>query len=230
MKHPYFLVGVVALLVLIRFANPSPITESYDSLVIGVGLLSVAVLMVTEAAKESPKLNQIATQVIDVLLPSYVFFLFLYLMINMVVFPARVNGTSMVPTYQSGDVVVFLMPGEIDRFDVVFLHVTVERTNHVKDEFMLKRIVGMPGDELDIVQGQLTVNGVVVNEDYTNGPMLSTGLPCFSDVACRRVPEGMVFVMGDNRNSSIDSRSYGLVPLKDVIGRAVFNVRAVLPS
>lgn len=228
MKPPVVLLLIVAVLLIVRMINPSPITESYDPLVLGVGLLSLVVLVIGEAAKESPKLKGLATQLIDILTPSYVFFLLLYLIINLVVFPARVNGTSMLPTYQSGDVVLFLKPGSVERLDVVFVHITNERTNHFTDEFMLKRVVGLPGDVLDIVQGRLVLNGTVLEEPYINGPMLSTGLPCFSSVDCRTIPEGMIFVMGDNRNASIDSRSYGLVPSRDVVGRAVFNVREVL--
>ena len=133
----------------------------------------------------------------------------------------------MVPTYLSGDVVLFTRMGTIERLDVVFVHITSERTDHFTDEFMLKRIVGMPGDELDIVNGQLLINDVFITEPYINGPMLSASLPCFSTMDCRVVPEGMIFVMGDNRNSSIDSRSYGLVPMADVIGRSSFNLREV---
>lgn len=228
MKHPFVLIGIVVLLVVVRLANPSPITQSYDPLIFGVGLLSVAVLVVMEAAKESSKLQAFGNQLIDILTPSYVFFLLLYLMINLIVFPARVNGTSMLPTFQSGDIVLFYMPGSVERFDVVFVHITSERTTHFTDEFMLKRVIGLPGDELNIVNGQLILNGTAVTEEYINGPMLATGLSCFSPTNCRQVPENMVFVMGDNRNSSIDSRSYGLVPIEDVVGRVVFNVREVL--
>lgn len=228
MKHPFVLIGIVVLLVVVRLANPSPITQSYDPLIFGVGLLSVAVLVVMEAAKESSKLQAFGNQLIDILTPSYVFFLLLYLMINLIVFPARVNGTSMLPTFQSGDIVLFYMPGSVERFDVVFVHITSERTTHFTDEFMLKRVIGLPGDELNIVNGQLILNGTAVTEEYINGPMLATGLSCFSPTNCRQVPENMVFVMGDNRNSSIDSRSYGLVPIEDVVGRVMFNVREVL--
>jgi len=228
MKSLFGLLSILFVLVVIRIANPSPITQAYDPLVLGVGLLTLAILVVVEAAKESPKFAQLSRQLVDVLMPSYGFFLLLYVLINFVVFPARVNGTSMIPTFQSGDIVLFTRLGELERLDVVFVNVTTERTDHFTDEFMLKRVVGMPGDELDIINGQLLINDVVITEPYINGPMLSTSLLCFSTMDCRVVPEGMIFVMGDNRNSSIDSRSYGLVPMTDVIGRASFNLREVL--
>jgi signal peptidase I len=227
MKSLFGLLSILFVLVVIRIANPSPITQAYDPLVLGIGLLTLALLVVVEAAKESPKFAQLSRQLVDVLMPSYGFFLVLYILINFVIFPARVNGTSMIPTYQSGDVVLFSRLGELERLDVVFVNVTTERTDHFTNEFMLKRVVGMPGDELDIINGQLLVNGIFMTEPYTNGPMLSTGLPCFSPIECRVVPQGMIFVLGDNRNSSIDSRSYGLVPMSDVIGRSTFNLREV---
>jgi signal peptidase I len=227
MKSLLGLLSILLILVIIRIANPSPITQAYDPLVLGIGLLTLALSVVAEAAKESTKFTHLSRQLIDVLTPSYGFFLLLYVMINFVIFPARVNGTSMIPTYLSGDVVLFTRLGELERLDVVFVNITRERTDHFTDEFMLKRVVGMPGDELDIINGQLLVNGVFITEPYTNGPMQATSLPCFSPQQCRVVPVGMIFVMGDNRNSSIDSRSYGLVPMEDVIGRSSFNLREV---
>jgi len=227
MKSLLGLLSILFVLIIIRLINPSPITQAYDPLVLSVGLLTLALMVVVEAAKESPKFAQLSRQLVDVLMPSYGFFLLLYVLINFVIFPARVNGTSMIPTFQSGDVVLFTRIGELQRLDVVFVNITKERTNHFTDEFMLKRIIGLPGDELNIVNGLLQVNGVLIAEPYTNGPMLATGLPCFSPVDCRVVPEGMIFVMGDNRNSSIDSRSYGLVPMADVIGISTFNLREV---
>jgi len=227
MKSLFGLLSILLVLIGIRIINPSPITQAYDPLVLGIGLLTIVLLVIVEAAKESTRFAQLSHHLIDLLYPSYGFFLVLYVVVNFVLFPARVNGTSMAPSYLSGDVVLFTRIGDIERLDVVFVHVTQERTDHFTDEFMLKRIVGMSGDELNIINGQLFVNGVGVAEPYINGPMLSTGLPCFSTLDCRVVPEGMIFVMGDNRNSSIDSRSYGLVPLTDVIGRSSFNLREV---
>jgi len=227
MKSLMGLLSILFILLTIRIANPSPITQAYDPLVLGIGLLTLVLLIVVEAAKELPRFAELSRQLVDVLFPSYGFFLVLYVLINFLIFPARVNGTSMIPTYQSGDVVLFTRAMGVERLDVVFVNITTERTNHFTNEFMLKRVIGVAGDELNIINGQLQVNGVLISEPYINGPMLSTGLPCFALEQCRVVPQGMIFVMGDNRNSSIDSRSYGLVPVSDVIGKATFNLREV---
>lgn len=229
MKPRIKLIGIVVILGVLRLVLTSPTVASYDLLLLLVGVAAIGLLLVYEFTQESSKLNEIGEQMFQILYPSFVFFVVIYVVINAVIFPARVNGTSMVPTYVSGDLVAFLMIGTPNRYDVVFVNVTQERTNHYTDEFMLKRIVGVAGDTLDIVDGQLIVNGMRVVEPYVSTGMVASSLPCFSPVNCRTVPEGMVFVMGDNRNASIDSRSYGLVPTDDILGRIVFNAREVWP-
>ncbi len=223
------LIGVVVVLGVLRLLLPSPTVTSYDPLLFIVGAAAVGLMLLYELTQESSKLNELGEQAFQILYPSFVFFVVLYVIINAIVFPARVNGVSMVPTYVSGDLVFFFMPGTAERYDVVFVNITKERTNHFTDEFMLKRIVGVAGDTLDIQDGQLVVNGDVVIEPYISSPMATNSLPCFSTLNCRTIPEGMVFVMGDNRNASVDSRSYGLVLEEDIIGRVVLNVREVWP-
>lgn len=229
MKPRIKLIGVVVVLVVLRLLLPSPTVLSYDPLLWVVGATAIGLLFVYEFTQESTKLNAMGDQLFQILYPSFVFFTVLYVLINVIIFPARVNGTSMVPTFVSGDLVVFLMLGPVERYDVVFVNITQARTSHFSDEFMLKRIIGVAGDTLDIQQGQLLVNGERVIEPYVSSPMMANGLPCFSTLNCRTVPEGMVFVMGDNRNSSVDSRSYGLVLETDIIGRVILNVREVWP-
>lgn len=229
MKPRIQLIGVVVVLFALRWLLPSPTVLSYDPLLYTVGAAAIGLLFVYEFTQESSKLNVLGDQLFQILYPSFVFFTILYVIINVIVFPARVNGTSMVPTYVSGDLVVFYMQGSFERSDVVFVNITRERTNHFSDEFMLKRIIGVAGDTIDIQNGQLFINGDVVIEPYVATPMLTISLPCFSELNCRTVPQGMVFVMGDNRNSSVDSRSYGLVAESDIIGRVIMNVREVWP-
>lgn len=81
----------------------------------------------------------------------------------------------------------------------------------------IKRIMGLPGDQIEVRNHQLYVNGSALEEEYINGPT-------YGDFGPIVVPEGSYFVMGDNRNNSDDSRfaDVGPVPRKLVVGRALF--------
>jgi signal peptidase I len=223
------LIGIIVVLFALRWLLSSPTVISYDPLLYIVGAAAIGFLVLYEFTQESTKLFDIGDQLFQIVYPSFVFFTILYVLINVIVFPARVNGTSMVPAYVSGDLVIFYMLGDFERSDVVFVNITSERTDHFTDEFMLKRIIGVAGDTIDIQNGQLILNGDQVIEPYVATPMLTNNLPCFSELNCRTVPQGMVFVMGDNRNSSVDSRSYGLVAESDIIAKVMINVREVWP-
>ncbi|HOK32042.1 MAG TPA: signal peptidase I [Limnochordia bacterium] len=102
-----------------------------------------------------------------------------------------------------GDVVVFRYPGDPRRK-------------------FIKRVIGLPGDEIVIKNGFLHINGQRIEEDYINGPTYGTySAPTFGPVL---VPEGHYFVLGDNRRNSDDSRypDVGFVPRKNIVGRALF--------
>lgn len=87
---------------------------------------------------------------------------------------------------------------------------------HIKKETSyVKRVVGLPGDVLEVRDGLLWRNGVPVHSDYQAEPMLD-------EMAPYTVPEGHLFCMGDNRNDSLDSRHYGAFPMNLFFGRAVF--------
>lgn len=76
-------------------------------------------------------------------------------------------------------------------------------------------MVAIEGDEVEVRGGQLFVNGEPQREPYTSEPAEYT-------MEKKRVPAGAVFVLGDNRNHSFDSHYWGFLPVKNVIGRAVF--------
>ena len=86
------------------------------------------------------------------------------------------------------------------------------------EEQIIKRIVGLPGDHLSIKDNQLYRNGELLKEDYINEPMI------WEDFECD-IPEGKVFIMGDNRNHSIDSRMIGYIDFdEEIVGRVFFKV------
>ena len=134
----------------------------------------------------------------------------------------RVEGESMEPTLQDGN---FLMVNKfrddassIQRFDVIVFHAT-------EDEDYVKRVIGMPGDSLEVRNDRLFVNGEYRPEHYledyrddVEGQL--TYDFTLEDVTGRTtVPEGMLFVMGDNRRDSLDSRSFGFIPIEQVVGK-----------
>jgi signal peptidase I len=136
----------------------------------------------------------------------------LFLVINTVSARVRVDGFSMLPTLHDGEFVLvnklayrWDRPG---RGDII-----VFRSTTSTDLDLIKRIMGLPGDKISIRDGHVTVNGQIVNEPYINA------VPNYG--GDWQVPEGYLFVLGDNRNDSSDSHAWGFLPQKNVIGKAM---------
>lgn len=132
--------------------------------------------------------------------------------------PITVEGSSMVPTLHDGDMLIvdkisyrFTAPKRGDI--VIFKYPGDMRENFVK------RIIAVGGDEIEIKNGEVYVNGQRLVEDYIEAKT-QTG---FNDSI---VPPGTIFVLGDNRNGSKDSRDpqVGFVPVDNIVGRAVLRI------
>ena len=121
---------------------------------------------------------------------------------------------SMIPTLEVGDRVLtnkFIYRFEDpERGDVV-----VFRTVEGGGEDLIKRVVGVPGDEISVRNGTLFVNGEAQKEPYVN-----RDVPDINTYGPMRVPEDSVFCMGDNRANSRDSRFFGPVPYENIEGEA----------
>lgn len=134
---------------------------------------------------------------------------------------ATVSGPSMAPTLHDGDRLILMQAGYNDPQygDIV----VIDRAAHSQPP-IIKRVIGRAGDEIDIDfdTGNVWRNGVLLDEPYINEPTALSGDLTFPT----RVPEGCVFVMGDNRNHSLDSRdsSVGMVDERRVMGEAVFRI------
>lgn len=154
----------------------------------------------------------------------------LSLLLRATVAEARhIPSTSMVPTLQVGDRVVveklsgyFFLP---KRGDILVFYpphypapqTLVERSlrwlSFSQQIPYIKRVVGLPGEIIEVRQGQVRVNHVPLSEPYLREKPLA-------DYPPTQVPPGSLFMMGDNRNNSSDSRVWGSVPLKNVLGHA----------
>ena len=139
--------------------------------------------------------------------------------------PVRVDGNSMYPTLKHGEIMIvskldYRFGGDPERFDVVICHYPGRgNTNFVK------RIVGLPGDTVQVSEGHLIVNGVVYNEKFLHERPVENFGPI-------TVPEGTYFVMGDNRNNSNDSRRNEVGPLdrEYIIGKVSAVLWHTIPS
>lgn len=138
---------------------------------------------------------------------------------------------SMIPTLELGDrILVSKLDyrfGEPKRGDIVVFKAPPEASMEEKD--FIKRLVGLPGDVLEVKDGSLYRNGKRLNESYLDEPEIwyqdkekQAGMPIIVNGGMLpfRVPKGAYFVMGDNRNNSHDSHAWGALEKNRVIGKA----------
>jgi len=147
--------------------------------------------------------------------------------------PVAVEGASMMPTYQNGDRVMINKTATnldmIERFDVIVFH-----PYEGQSERHIKRIIGMPGDQVAYEDDTLYINGQKLQEHYLNE--YKSNLNDLGDftydftlaelTSVTTVPEGHYFVLGDNRRQSTDSRDprVGFVSSEQIIGESVFRI------
>jgi signal peptidase I len=130
-----------------------------------------------------------------------------------------VEGSSMYSTLETGDrVFVNKMSYRLhdpNRGDVVVLH----QVSGASERDLIKRVVALPGETVEMTNCTVYVDGRVLNEPYLDPDVVQPG-NCGSDFAPVTVPDDQVFVMGDNRGGSQDSRAIGTISEDDLVGRA----------
>lgn len=136
----------------------------------------------------------------------------LFLGINALTARVLVDGFSMRPTLDNGEYVLVNKMSYRSEFpeygDIIVFHFPVD-----PDQDFIKRVIALPGDEIYIGEGQVIVNNLSLSEPYIAAAPQYAG--------SWSVPEDHIFVLGDNRNNSSDSHSWGAVPMENVIGKAI---------
>lgn len=161
-----------------------------------------------ELSPNASSLKQFFLDLVETVLLAVV----LFVAINTVSARVRVDGSSMLPTLKNGEYVLvnrlaYKMGGLPAYGDIIVF------TSPVADQDLIKRVIGLPGDQVKIADGQVYVNGQALVEPYIAAAPMYQGE--------WNVPQGSLFVLGDNRNDSSDSHAWGLLPIENVIGKAI---------
>lgn len=128
----------------------------------------------------------------------------------------QVVGPSMNPTLKEGNIVIvnklLYHFSDIDRNDIVVLS--------QDEKYMVKRVVGLPGETVEYKDNYVIVNGETYKESFIDLDKVHTNDFSIKDLGYDVIPEDMYLVLGDNRENSLDSRDYGLVSKKQIVGKA----------
>ena len=129
-----------------------------------------------------------------------------------IVTPIKVNGESMYPTLEEGDIMILNKTAyyfnKPKRFDIVVVD--------MPDEYLIKRVIGLPGEQIEYKDNTLYVDGKKVKENFEHGKTDDFNI---KKLGSDTVPEGYYLVMGDNRGNSLDSRELGFMKEEQLLGR-----------
>ncbi len=141
----------------------------------------------------------------------------IYTLVNLVSARFIVEGPSMQPNFATGQFVIVsrlnFMLGEPERGDIVVFHYPGN-----PEEDYIKRVIGVPGDTIEMRDQQVYINGEPIDEPYINEPCNRASCP---DRVYPTLGADEYFVMGDNRNHSSDSRRFGAVGREYLVGEAL---------
>lgn len=162
--------------------------------------------------EKNPFFSLIATVVITALI--------VLLVKQFVLTPINVKGMSMEPTYTDRDVIL------VDRISTGygrFQHV-VFKSPYTADEWYIKRLIGLPGDVIEMRDDVLYINGQAYDEPYVKRADKQLYLRTTEDFAPVTVPDNKYFVLGDNRIKSQDSRHFGFIDSDIVVGKSLATI------
>ena len=126
--------------------------------------------------------------------------------------PFFVEGETMSPTYNDGDyLLINKTTTKFDRSNIIVTHNPKDQ-----DQFLIKRIVGLPNEKVEIKNGNVFIDGKILNEEYIIEQT-------FGDISIT-LDNDQYFILGDNRNRSLDSRIFGPISLDDIEGKVFYKI------
>lgn len=149
-------------------------------------------------------------KIIKELVPYVLIVIFVVLLRTFIITPVKVDGASMDNTLKDGQVLLLYKLAKINRYDIV----VVDEENI--DEVIIKRVIGMPGDTIEINHSSIYINGKVIDDKY--------GVGKTSDYAEITLGDDEYFVLGDNREVSKDSRYFGAVKENEIKGQTIYRL------
>jgi signal peptidase I len=159
-----------------------------------------------EEKKETVKKNYIKE-----FLPYFIIILVVVLIKTFVVSPIRVNGASMDPTLNDKDIMLLdeisYRFSDIERFDIVVVK--------EEDEYLIKRVIGLPGETVEYKNDKLYIDGKYVKEDFKHKETFDFSTTLGKDE---------YFIMGDNRTNSTDSRVFGPISRDKIMGKTSLTI------
>ena len=146
------------------------------------------------------------------LMPYIIILIVVILLKCFVVTPIRVNGTSMIPTLHPKDIMILNKTAYYNknpkRFDIVVVD--------LEDEKIIKRVIGLPGEEIEYHNNTLYINGKKVKENINK---VDT-----DDYKSGKIPKDSYLVLGDNRKGSYDGRMFGFIKKKQIEGKTSLTI------
>ncbi len=169
------------------------------------------------------KKKRIVYEIVNTIITFLVCLVIMALVTSYIARPVHVDGNSMYPTLNDGDVSLSFLMGidrdDIERFDIVVLYIEEE------NKYIVKRVVGLPNETVSIENDQLYIDGVLVEQTFLDETYVESQsvLNHFtSDVESITLGDNEFFVLGDNRPNSLDSRAYGAFQSEQIVSKDIF--------
>lgn len=150
-------------------------------------------------------------KILKELIPYIIVILAVIVIRNFIVTPVMVSGSSMDPTLENNQILILKKyDRSYERFDIV----VIDFASNAFNERLIKRVIGLPGEEIKYVDNKLYVNGKELDDEFAS----ITDDFDTNKFGSKTIPEGKYLVLGDNRTNSMDSRMLGFIDKSDIKG------------